>query len=130
MKKLLFYLLIGGVTVTIVAYFIGTPILSLVFGVTLSQYTLPFTILIFAGVLYALAIIFENILTIIRKQHLLVGLYIVLLVITKFITEPFIYRYHMLGAALSFLIVMIAYLAGIFAIYMVVGRRKGKKNEV
>ena len=129
-KKLLFYLLIGGVTVTIVAYFIGTPILSLVFGVTLSQYTLPFTILIFAGVLYALAIIFENILTIIRKQHLLVGLYIVLLVITKFITEPFIYRYHMLGAALSFLIVMIAYLAGIFAIYMVVGRRKGKKNEV
>ena len=129
-KTLLFYLLIGGVTVTIVAYFIGTPILSLVFGVTLSQYTLPFTILIFAGVLYALAIIFENILTIIRKQHLLVGLYIVLLVITKFITEPFIYRYHMLGAALSFLIVMIAYLAGIFAIYMVVGRRKGKKNEV
>ncbi|NYK77374.1 hypothetical protein GPW07_24455, partial [Salmonella enterica subsp. enterica serovar Typhimurium] len=67
-KKLLFYLFIGGIAVTIVAYFIGTPILSLVFGVVLSQYTLPFAILIFAGVLYALAIVFENILTIIRKQ--------------------------------------------------------------
>ncbi|MDK7057778.1 lipopolysaccharide biosynthesis protein, partial [Streptococcus agalactiae] len=78
------------------------------FGVALSQYTLPFAILIFAGVLYALAIVFENILTIIRKQHLLVGLYIVLLVITKLVTEPFIYHYHMLGAALSFLIVMTA----------------------
>ena len=112
------------------AYFIGTPILSLVFGVALSQYTLPFAILIFAGVLYALAIVFENILTIIRKQHLLVGLYIVLLVITKLVTEPFIYHYHMLGAALSFLIVMTAYLVGIFGIYMVVGRRKGNKDEI
>ncbi|WP_270210623.1 lipopolysaccharide biosynthesis protein [Streptococcus anginosus] len=123
-KKLLLYLFIGGIAVTIVAYFIGTPILSLVFGVALSQYTLPFAILIFAGVLYALAIIFENILTIVRKQHLLVGLYIVLLVITKLITEPFIYHYHMLGAALSFLIVMTAYLVGIFGIYMVAGRKR------
>ena len=123
-KKLLFYLFIGGIAVTIVAYFIGTPILSLVFGVVLSQYTLPFAILIFAGVLYALAIVFENILTIIRKQHLLVGLYIILLIITKLVTEPFIYHYHMLGAALSFLIVMTAYLVGIFGIYMVVGRKR------
>ena len=123
-KKLLFYLFIGGIAITIVVYFIGTPILSLVFGVALSQYTFPFAILIFAGVLYALAIVFENILTIIRKQHLLVGLYIVLLVITKLVTELFIYRYHMLGAALSFLIVMTAYLVGIFGIYMVVGRKR------
>ena len=123
-KKLLLYLFIGGIAVTIVAYFIGTPILSLVFGVALSQYTLPFAILIFAGVLYALAIVFENILTIVRKQHLLVGLYIVLLVITKLVTEPFIYHYRMLGAALSFLIVMTAYLVGIFGIYMVAGRKR------
>ena len=129
-KKLLFYLFIGGIAITIVVYFIGTPILSLVFGVALSQYTLPFAILIFAGVLYALAIVFENILTIIRKQNLLVGLYIVLLVITKLVTELFIYRYHMFGAALSFLIVMTAYLVGIFGIYMVVGRRKGNKDEI
>ncbi len=78
----------------------------------------------FAGVLYALAIVFENILTIVRKQHLLVGLYIVLLVITKLVTEPFIYHYRMLGAALSFLIVMTAYLVGIFGIYMVAGRKR------
>ncbi|EGV07806.1 hypothetical protein HMPREF1042_1299 [Streptococcus constellatus subsp. pharyngis SK1060 = CCUG 46377] len=103
-KKLLFYLFIGGIVITVVAYFVGTPILSLVFGVALSQYTLPFAILIFAGVLYALAIVFENILTIIRKQHLLVGLYIILLIITKLVTEPFIYQKGMLGATISFLL--------------------------
>lgn len=128
-KKLLFYLFIGGIAVTIVAYFIGTPILSLVFGVALSQYTLPFVILIFAGVLYALAIVFENILTIIRKQHLLVGLYIVLLVITKLVTEPFIYQKGMLGATISFFIVMFTYVIGNGLVYLFAIHRKRMKNE-
>ena len=128
-KKLLLYLFIGGIAVTIVAYFIGTPILSLVFGVALSQYTLPFAILIFAGVLYALAIIFENILTIIRKQHLLVGLYIVLLVITKLVTEPFIYQKGMLGATISFFIVMFTYVIGNGLVYLFAIHRKRMKNE-
>lgn len=128
-KKLLFYLFIGGIAVTIVAYFIGTPILSLVFGVALSQYTLPFVILIFAGVLYALAIVFENILTIIRKQHLLVGLYIVLLVITKLVTEPFIYQKGMLGATISFFIVMFTYVIGNGLMYLFAIHRKRMKNE-
>ena len=128
-KKLLFYLFIGGIVVTIVAYFIGTPILSLVFGVALSQYTLPFAILIFAGVLYALAIVFENILTIIRKQHLLVGLYIVLLVITKLVTEPFIYQKGMLGATISFFIVMFTYVIGNGLVYLFAIHRKRMKNE-
>ena len=128
-KKLLFYLFIGGIAVTIVAYFIGTPILSLVFGVALSQYTLPFVILIFEGVLYALAIVFENILTIIRKQHLLVGLYIVLLVITKLVTEPFIYQKGMLGATISFFIVMFTYVIGNGLMYLFAIHRKRMKNE-
>ena len=128
-KKLLLYLFIGGIAVTIVAYFIGAPILSLVFGVALSQYTLPFAILIFAGVLYALAIVFENILTIVRKQHLLVGLYIVLLVITKLVTEPFIYQKGMLGATISFFIVMFTYVIGNGLVYLFAIHRKRMKNE-
>ena len=129
-KRLLGFLSLGGLFVTFITYLFGVPVLSLIFGVDLNKYVFSFTILIFSGVLYALAIVFENILTIVRKQHLLVGLYVVLLVITKLVTEPFIYRYHMLGASLGFLIVMIAYLVGIFGIYMVVGRRKGNKNEI
>ncbi|AGU72977.1 lipopolysaccharide biosynthesis protein [Streptococcus constellatus subsp. pharyngis] len=128
-KKLLFYLFIGGIVITVVAYFVGTPILSLVFGVALSQYTLPFAILIFAGVLYALAIVFENILTIIRKQHLLVGLYIILLIITKLVTEPFIYQKGMLGATISFFIVMFTYVIGNGLMYLFAIHRKRMKNE-
>ena len=91
--------------------------LGLVFGVDLTAYQLSFTILIFAGVLYALAIVFENILTIMRKQHLLISVYVIMLLVTLFITKKFIYSYGMLGAAMAFLIVMIAYLLGISIIY-------------
>ena len=115
--------------VTFIAYLFGVPVLSLIFGVDLNKYALPFTILIFSGVLYALAIVFENILTIIRKQHLLVGLYIVLLILTKLITEPFIYQKGMLGAAISFFIVMLVYVIGNGAMYLIAIPRKRMENE-
>ena len=40
-----------------------------------------------------------------------------MLLVTLFITKKFIYSYGMLGAAMAFLIVMIAYLLGISIIY-------------
>ena len=129
-KRLLGFLSLGGLFVTFIAYLFGVPVLSLIFGVDLNKYVLPFTILIFSGVLYALAIVFENILTIIRKQHILVGLYIILLILTKLITEPFIYQKGMLGAAISFFIVMLVYLFGIASIYFLASRDKGSKNEI
>ena len=128
-KRLLGFLSLGGLFVTFIAYLFGVPVLSLIFGVDLNKYALPFTILIFSGVLYALAIVFENILTIIRKQHLLVGLYIVLLILTKLITEPFIYQKGMLGAAISFFIVMLVYVIGNGAMYLIAIPRKRMENE-
>ena len=66
-KKLLLYIIGGGLLVVCLAYLLGVQVLGLVFGLDLASYQLPFTILILAGVLYAVAIIFENILTIMRK---------------------------------------------------------------
>ena len=128
-KRLLGFLSLGGLFVTFITYLFGVPVLSLIFGVDLNKYVFSFTILIFSGVLYALAIVFENILTIIRKQHLLVGLYIILLILTKLITEPFIYQKGMLGAAISFFIVMLVYVIGNGAMYLIALHRKRMKNE-
>ena len=128
-KRLLGFLSLGGLFVTFITYLFGVPVLSLIFGVDLNKYVFSFTILIFSGVLYALAIVFENILTIIRKQHLLVGLYIILLILTKLITEPFIYQKGMLGAAISFFIVMLVYVIGNGAMYLIAIPRKRMENE-
>ena len=116
-KKLLLYIIGGGLLVVGLAYLLGVQVLGLVFGLDLESYQLPFTILILAGVLYAVAIIFENILTIMRKQHLLIAIYVAMLVVTLLITKTFIYSWGMLGASLAFLVVMIVYVFGISIIY-------------
>ena len=115
-KKLLLYIIGGGLVVCL-AYLLGVQVLGLVFGLDLASYQVPFTILILAGVLYAVAIIFENILTIMRKQHLLIAIYVAMLVVTLLITKTFIYSWGMLGASLAFLVVMIVYVFGISIIY-------------
>lgn len=116
-KKLLLYIIGGGLLVVCLAYLLGVQVLGLVFGLDLASYQLPFTILILAGVLYAVAIIFENILTIMRKQHLLIAIYVAMLVVTLLITKMFVYSWGMLGASLAFLVVMIVYVFGISIIY-------------
>ena len=85
------YIIGGGLLVVCLAYLLGVQVLGLVFGLDLASYQVPFTILILAGVLYAVAIIFENILTIMRKQHLLIAIYVAMLVVTLLITKTFIY---------------------------------------
>lgn len=115
--KLILFISGGGMLIVVLAYLLGVQVLGLVFGVNLSNYQFPFTILILAGVLYALAIIFENILTIMRKQHLLITIYVIMLVVTLLITKTFIFNWGMLGAALAFLVVMFVYLVGISIIY-------------
>lgn len=115
--KLILFISGGGMLIVVLAYLLGVQVLGLVFGVDLRDYQFPFTILILAGVLYALAIIFENILTIMRKQHLLITIYVIMLVVTLLITKTFIFNWGMLGAALAFLVVMFVYLVGISIIY-------------
>lgn len=116
-KKLLLYILGGGLLVVCIAYLLGVQVLGLFFGLDLASYQVPFTLLILSGVLYAVAIIFENILTIMRKQHLLIAIYVAMLIVTLLITKMFIYSWGMLGASLAFIVVMIVYLLGISIIY-------------
>ena len=56
--KLILFISGGGMLIVVLAYLLGVQVLGLVFGVDLSDYQFSFTILILAGVLYALAIIF------------------------------------------------------------------------
>lgn len=116
-KKILLYIISGGLLVVCLAYLLGVQVLGIVFGLDLALYQVSFTILILAGVLYAVAIIFENILTIMRKQHLLIAIYVAMLIVTLLITKMFIYSWGMLGASLAFLVVMIVYLLGISIVY-------------
>ncbi|HFR3539035.1 TPA: lipopolysaccharide biosynthesis protein [Streptococcus suis] len=120
-------LFIGGSLISLLAFGIGTPILSLLFGIDLTSHNLTLGILVFSGILYSLAIVFENLITIFRQQKILVFVYLLLFIFSRIITSPLIFHYQLLGAAISFLLTMTIYalVMGLLTIYLY---SKGKKN--
>ncbi|GIC30198.1 hypothetical protein SUT328_09190 [Streptococcus parasuis] len=88
------FVLIGG-------YFIGLPILGLVFGVNLLSYKTVFMILLVGGLFNLFATLIDNIMTIYRKQRLLLLANIVSFIVSKLITTNLVNRYGLIGA-LSF----------------------------
>lgn len=123
-NKLLTILFLIGIIVTTATYFMGVPILSLIFGINLSDNTLALTILVFSGVLYSIALVFENILTIFRKHSYLMIVYILMFIVSKWITKFQVEANGILGAAISFMIVMFVYMLGSFGIFIWIRKRK------
>ncbi|HFU3729499.1 TPA: lipopolysaccharide biosynthesis protein [Streptococcus suis] len=126
-NRLVLGLFIGGSLISLLAFGIGTPILSLLFGIDLTSHNLTLGILVFSGILYSLAIVFENLITIFRQQKILVFVYLLLFIFSRIITSPLIFHYQLLGAAISFLLTMTIYalVMGLLTIYLY---SKGKKN--
>lgn len=125
LKRLTAYLVFGGAGLTFLAFLIGIPILSLVFGVDLSADRTVLTLLVLSGILYSMGIVLGDILTIFRKQQNLLLLYVLMFILSKLITRPLVMAQGLLGAAISFLIVMLLYTLGSLVTYVLARRRKG-----
>lgn len=107
-------------------YLVGTEVLGFVYGTSLVQYKVPFTILLTAGILNVLALVIDVVLTIFRKQSYLVIAYIVTFFIAKLVTMPFVMNNGIFGAAVSFLISMTVFLISSFLIYLYVSYKSLK----
>ena len=88
MKQIGTYLLGGGAVLTLLAFLIGTPVLSIVFGVELAGDALTLTILVFSGILYSAGIVLGDILTIFRMQRKLILVYLLMFIVSIVITNP------------------------------------------
>lgn len=118
--KKLFVIVLGiGLILSVLAYLIGTPILSLVFGLPLYQHSSTLAILVFSGILYSLGIVFGDVMTVIRKQTYLLPVYLFMFIISKLTNDYLVHRLGLLGASLSFLIVMSVYFSGSLLVYFV-----------
>lgn len=118
--KKLFVIFLGvGLILSVLAYLIGTPILSLVFGLPLYQHSSTLAILVFSGILYSLGIVFGDVMTVIRKQTYLLPVYLFMFITSKLTNDYLVHRLGLLGASLSFLIVMSVYFSGSLLVYFV-----------
>ena len=125
-RKLFQSLTIGGAAIVILAALIGSPILSVVFGVDLNKEWMTLTLIVMGGVVYSVAITLVDVMTIFRKQFLFIPVLILITILSKVITQYFVHEYHLLGAGMSYLIVMIVFMLGSLLIYLNYTKRKTK----
>lgn len=127
--KLLVIILGLGFVLTLVAYFIGTPILSVVFGLDLNRYKETLAILVLSGILYSIGIVFGDVMTVLRRQSYLLPVYLLMFVASKLTNLQFVQRSGLFGASLSFLLVMVVYFIGSIVSYWI-ARRLERKDYV
>ena len=97
-----------GLSVLILAgsYLLGIPFLQIVYGVDLSGYKTAFMILMCAGCMTSFNSIMIYIFTVIRKQKLILFVYIIAMVLCQILINPLIQNLNLIGASLDYLIGM------------------------
>ena len=116
---LTFIAVVGG-------YIIGLKLLGIIYSVDLSNYMLPFIILIFGGGLNTIAGFFMVVLTVQRSQNQLLVGYVVTLIVSFVLSTPLVSNLGIMGASLLYTIssgVMVI----IFSILVVFEKIKSEK---
>lgn len=122
-SRLFVYIFVFNIFVLLAGYTCGIPILSVIFGVELNQYKIPFMLLLIGGSLNVYSVLIDNLLTIHRKQSHMLMVTILTFFVSKLITSPLIENYEILGASISFLITMLVYVLLSFSMYLFVVKR-------
>lgn len=124
------FLIIGilGFFVLIVAYFLGIPVLELIYGIELSEYFISFMIIIGGSIFFGLETVISTVLIAMRKTEGQAVIFLIVSIISTVIANRFVIINGILGASISYLITMILISVLLF-IYMVICIKIRKNKE-
>ncbi len=121
--KLFGLLFIFGIVLIIGTFFLGIPVLELVYGIKLSNQLIPLMIIIIGSVLYGLTNILLNSLIVLRKTLVQSIIFIVISLCTLFISNILVKNYGLLGASCSYFISMFMLLIAYVITYSIIIKR-------
>ena len=119
----LFVILIITIICLLGAYILGIPILSILYNTDLAPYKTELLVLLLGGGFLALSGLFVAIMTIIRIQNQQAIGYIIVAILTYFLSPIFVNKYQIMGAAILYLLLM-ATLCLIFSIILMLKIKK------
>ena len=117
-KKLIGLVFLISVFVLAATYYLGIPLLSFVYGITLSSYKTSLMITILGGCFSALINLFSIVLVVIRKQKLLFFANGFVSCIVLFSSTALVRQFGAIGAAGSYLLSMALLASILFAFYL------------
>lgn len=108
LKKIIFkflgVMILFGIVVIIVAYFLGIPVLELIYGISLNDYKKGFMVIMVGGVLYGMSSILSSILIAMRHLNIQVIIYSVVAIVITVIEYFLINIYGVMGACYAYFI--------------------------
>lgn len=117
--KVIFFIFVCTIVVEIAGVLLGIPILEWLYAAPkLREYVEVFVILLLAGGLNALNTFMIFVITIMRAQNHMVWIYGIALAISIELPEVLIKRSGMVGAATSYLLLMVFQLSMIFIVFL------------
>lgn len=122
---------VAVITVTVVfgGGILGIPVLSWLYGVDLYSYRVAFVILIFGGGFNGLISILTYVITVFRKQRIVVYIYIVSAICAQLVSGTLVIKCGLTGASLTYVLAMVLICIGLTGYIMFHVRRSDKKGE-
>ena len=119
-------LILTGTTVFVVVagVTIGLPILGFIYNKNLGDYKIEFMLILLGGGFSTLATLMDNLLTIVRKQHLNLISYGVSLAVALIIVNPLVNHYAIIGAAATYFCSMTLLFVFLWLSYYLVTKKR------
>lgn len=123
--KLIFAIIVFGLSSAILAYLLGTQVLGFIYGIELYQYKIHLFFILLAATLYTIGIIYSSILTSIRETFFQFIIYIVVSIVALVTSNIFTKYWAINGAVIAYFLTMFLH----FMLYTIYTNLKiGKKK--
>lgn len=106
--KIIGYITIIGLVSTILAYFIGTQFLGIIYGIDLSGYKIALAVIIIAATIYTMGTICSSFLTVVRETFAQFIIYIVVAIFAYIISNILVNKFEIVGAIIAYFTIMVA----------------------
>lgn len=127
--KIILIIFAIGILCTTLGYFLGTPVLGLIYNLDLSQYTLPLTIILIASTFYTMAGILSPILITMRYNFIQFIVYGIIAIFEWILSQVLVANLGFYGAVWAYIITMIVYFVVFYIVAMIVINKSNNKEN-
>lgn len=127
--KITLILLIIGLICIVFCYFIGIHILEFIYGIPLIDYNICLTIILVGAIFSALTSVIITILIAMRHTWIQMIVYIVISILTYFISNMLVNKYGVMGASINYSLIMIINFIIFYIVYLFVSKRSKQRIE-
>lgn len=117
-----------GVVILAGAALLGIPVLSMFYGIDLSDYNIHLLVVIIGGCFYTFSSVFDNALVAMRKQNVLVISYIITWVYIQIVANKMVQYWGIMGASMAYATAMLVFLLFTMILFLVCFKRITKEE--